>query len=524
LFAAVGLLLLIATANVSGLLIARATARHQEIAVRIALGATGRRIVGQLLVESILLAAIGGGAGVMTAIWLIHPLVAASPTELGLPAGIHVDANVLLFGLAISTAAGLLFGLAPARQSARVNVHEDLKQTARGGSSGGQRRMRGTLVSAEIALSLVLLVAAGLTIKSLIKLQREPTGFDPDHVLTLTVSLPNARYATPQLKGDFWDRAIEALKKTPGAETVGGTSRLPLVPGNSTRGLEIDGQSPMPPPVADYRTASPDYFRALGIPLLSGRVFTEADREGRPLVTIVSASLARRHWPGTDPVGHRLAINSDHPMTIVGVVGDVHHASLEAAPQPTFYVPYRQDPWPSMTFAVRTAMPPATLAPAVREAIWQVDKDQPVAGVLTMDQRLSNSLSRRRFSVTLLTAFGGVAVVLAAIGLYGVLAFIIAQRRREIGVRMALGATPRDVVGQVMREGLRLAGVGVAVGVALALALTQLIATLLYGTSARDATTFIAVTTLLVVVAAGASAIPALRASRVDPLTALRDE
>ena len=314
------------------------------------------------------------------------------------------------------------------------------------------------------------------------------------------------------------------MKKTPGAETVGGTSRLPLVPGNSTRGLEIDGQSPMTPPVADYRTASPDYFRALGIPLLSGRVFTEADREGRPLVTIVSASLARRHWPGTDPVGHRLAINSDHPMTIVGVVGDVHHASLEAAPQPTFYVPYRQDPWPSMTFAVRTAMPPATLAPAVREAIWQIDKDQPVAGVLTMDQRLSNSLSRRRFSVTLLTAFGGVAVVLAAIGLYGVLAFIIAQRRREIGVRMALGATPRDVVGQVMREGLRLAGVGVAVGVALALALTQLIATLLYGTSARDATTFIAVTTLLVVVAAGASAIPALRASRVDPLTALRDE
>jgi predicted permease len=309
----------------------------------------------------------------------------------------------------------------------------------------------------------------------------------------------------------------------PGVQTVGATSRLPLLPGNSTRGLTIAHLPPNSQASAHYRTASPDYFRAMGIQLLRGRVFDEADREGRPLVAVISASAAQRYWPDRNPIGERFAID-DPEITIVGVVADVHAAALDRAPQPTVYVPYRQDPWPFMTFALRTEAAPATLTAAVRDAIWRVDKDQPVGAVLTMDQQLSNSLTRRRFSVTLLTAFGVVAASLAAIGLYGVLAFIVAQRRREIGVRMALGAQPRDVIADVLGHGLRLAGAGIVVGLGLALMATRLLNSLLFGTSPTDALTFAAVASLLVAIAAAASLVPALRASRVDPLIALRDE
>jgi putative ABC transport system permease protein len=523
LFAAVGLLLLIATANVSGLLIARATARHQEMAVRIALGASRGRILTQLLTESIVLSVVGGVGGVLLAMWLIGPLVSLSPTDLAVAGEVTIDKSVLLFGLAVSTLAGLLFGLAPAHQLARLDVHADLKQGARGASGVGQRRVRAALVAGEIALSLVLLVGAGLTIRSLVKLQHEPAGFNPDHVLTLSVSLPTARYPTPAQKAEFWQRTLEALREVPGVEAAGGTSRLPLLPGNSTRGLTIRDLPPNVQASAHYRTASPDYFRAMGIQVLRGRVFEEADREGRPLVAVVSASAAQRFWPNRDPIGERFSINEPE-ITVVGVVGDVHAASLDSVPQPTVYVPYRQDPWPSMVFALRTTAAPSTLSNAVRSAIWQVDKDQPVGAVRTMDEQLSNSLTRRRFSVTLLTAFGVVAVALAAIGLYGVLAFIVAQRRREIGVRMALGAQPRDVIVDVLGQGLRLAGLGIAVGIGLALAATRLLNALLFGTSPTDALTFAGVATLLVAIAIGASIVPALRASRVDPLVALRDE
>jgi putative ABC transport system permease protein len=523
LFAAVGLLLLIATANVSGLLLARATARQQEMAVRIALGASRGRVLTQLLTESTVLAAMGGGAGVLLAMWLIGPLVALSPSDLAVAGAITVDRRVLLFGLAVSTLAGLLFGLAPAHQLARVNVHDDLKQGARGGSGSGQRQIRAVLVAGEIALSLVLLVGAGLTIRSFIKLQREPAGFNPDHVLTLGVNLPAARYPTPAQKAEFWQRALEELRRIPGVEIAAATSRLPLLPGNSTRGLTITHLPPNAQASAHYRTASPQYFQAMRIPLIQGRAFEEADREGRPLVAIISASAARRFWPNRNPIGERFSIG-DPEITIVGVVADIHAAALDRPPQPTVYVPYRQDPWPSMVFTLRTSAAPAALTPAVRDAIWQVDKDQPVGAVRTMDQQLSNSLTRRRFSVSLLTAFGLVAVSLAAIGLYGVLAFIVAQRRREIGVRMALGAQPRDVIADVMGQGLRLAGIGVAIGLALALAGTRILDSLLFATSPTDTVTFVAVATLLVVIAAAASLVPALRASRVDPLMALRDE
>lgn len=531
LFAAVALLLLIATANVSGLLIARATARHQEIAVRIALGATRGRIVAQLLTESVLLAALGGAGGVVLATWLVGPLVALSPDSLTVAGDVRIDTTVLLFALAVSFAAGVFFGLAPARQLSRVNVHGDLRQSGRAGGRVGQRRVRAILVASEIALSLVLLVAAGLTVKSFIRLQRVSTGFDTDRVVTVAVNPPGARYPTPRQRADLYEQIVGALRAIPGVEIAGATSRLPLAPGNSARGLNIAGVPANVPTGANYRTASPDYFRAMGIPLLRGRVFTGADREGRPLVAVVSASLAQRFWPNQDPIGAHFSINEPE-ITIVGVVGDVHAASLEAPVRPTVYVPYRQDPFPFMTFVLRTAGSAdassagrsASLQASVRSAIWQVDKEQPIGAILTMDERLSESLSRRRFGVTLLTAFGAIAVMMAAIGLYGVLAFVVAQRRREIGVRMALGATPREVVADVMGQGLRLAAVGVAAGIGLALATTRLMQALLFGTSATDAATFAGVAALLVMVAAGASALPAFRASRVDPLAALRED
>jgi putative ABC transport system permease protein len=531
LFAAVGVLLLIATANVSGLLIARATARQQEMSLRIALGATRRRIVAQLLTESVLLAMAGGACGLLLAMWMVAPLAAIGASAVGVPADVHLDVRVLLFALAVSTAAGIVFGLAPARHLVDLTLHDTLKQSARGSTGRRQRRAHAALITAEIAAAVVLLVGAGLTIRSFVRLQRVPTGFDPDRVVTVVVGLPDARYPTSGQKAAFWQRAVESLRAIPGVEAASATSRLPLSGGNSTRGLMVDGRMVTPAPVVDYRTASPDYFHTIGIPLLRGRGFREDDREQRPLVAVISASMAKQVFPGVDPIGHHVTINTD-PIAIVGIVGDVHHASLEAMPRPTMYVPYRQDPWPFMTLVLKLAPSPTTAAdarssghqPAIRQAIWAIDKEQPLGAIRTMDEQLSRSLARRRFSVTLLTAFGVIAVSLAAIGLYGVLAFVVAQRRREIGVRMALGARPRDVVADVLGQGMRLAAVGVIVGIALAVAATRLINSLLFGTSPTDAATFVAVAALLVVITAVASLVPALRASRVEPLVALREE
>ncbi len=523
LFAAVGLLLLIAVANVSGLLLARATSRQQEIAVRIALGASRRRIVGQLLVESVLLALAGGGGGLLFAMWLVGPLVALSPRELGVSGDVRIDATVLLFGLAVSTASGLLFGLAPARQSLGTNVNDDLKQSSRGAGTR-QQRLRMALVSAEVALSLVLLVGAGLTIRSLVRLQRVPTGFNPERLVTLTLNLPTARYSEPARQATFFDRAVAALGAIPGVEAVGATSRLPLTPGNSTRGLDIDGRSPTTPANADYRAVNPGYFHTLGIPFLRGRDFTDADDAGAPHVAVVSQAMAEAFWGGVDPIGHTIAVETGHPITVIGVVGDVRHASLATPPRPTFYMPYRQDPWATMTMALRTGVAPAALAMSVRAAIWSIDKDQPVGALLSMDARLANSLSRRRFTVALLSAFGAVALALAAVGLYGVLSFIVGQRRREIGVRMALGASRGEMIAAVLGQGLRLAGLGLVLGLVLAAGATRLLASVLYGVGTTDAATFAAAAALLLLIAVVASLVPALRASRVDPIVALRDE
>jgi putative ABC transport system permease protein len=524
LFAAVGLLLLIATANVSGLQVARSIGRHHEIAVRVALGATRRRILSQLLTESVVLAVAGGACGVIAAMWLVVPIAAVGPADFRAAGNLGPNGPVLLFAFAAAIGAGLLFGIAPARQLMQKSSVDAWKQTGRSGMGVSQGRAGAMLVVAEIALALVLLVGTGLTVRSFIRLQHVPTGFDPERVLTMSVSLPQVRYPTAAQRADFWEHALEALGAVPGVEAVGATSRLPLSGGNSTRGLTIDGQALTPPASADYRTASPMYFRALAIPVVSGRTFRDDDRENRPLVAVVSRSMAARYWPSADPIGRRLSIDGEHQLTVVGVVGDVHHASLEAAPQPTFYVPYRQDAWPSMTFVVRTTVPPASLGGAARAAIWQVDKDQPISALRTMNEQLALSIAQRRFSVRLLTGFGAVAAGLAAVGLYGVLAFVAAQRRREIGVRIALGARPRDIVVDMLGHGLQLTAAGIAAGLALAFASMRLIDALLFATSPTDLPTFAAVATLLVLVAVAASLIPALRASRLDPIIALRED
>ena len=525
LFAAVGLLLLIATANVSGLLMARATARQQEISLRVAIGATRGRILAQLLTESLMLAALGGAAGVLVAMWLVPGLVALSPSDLTVAGDVAIDRQVLLFGLGMTTLSGLLFGLAPARQLSSLSVNEDLKQSARGGTGLRQRRMRGALVASEIALSMVLLVAAGLTVRSFVHVQRVPGGFHPDGVLTVGLAPAPNRYPTQARRAELWERTVQQLRQIPGVQLAGAVSRLPLLPGNSTRSLTISGRSADAQPSADYRTASPDYFAVMSIPILQGRGFTDADREGRPSVAILSQSAARAWWPGRDPIGQHFQIAVPGPdYAVVGIVGDVHSASLESPVQPTVYVPFRQDAFPSMVFVMKTAGTAASLTSAVQAAVWSIDKDQPVGAILTMDDQFSRSLQRRRFSVTLFSAFGVVAVLLAAVGLYGVLAFVVSQRRREIGVRIALGATGRDVITDVLGHGLRLAGLGVAVGLALALTTTRLMSALLFGTSPTDVATFAGAATLLSAIAIAASLVPALRASRVDPLVALRDE
>jgi putative ABC transport system permease protein len=529
LFGAVGLLLLIATANVSGLLMARATARHQEMAIRAAIGATRGRILAQLLIESVLLAMLGGGGGVLLAMWLVSALLQLSPADLTVAGDVTVDTRVLLFGLMMATVSGVLFGLAPARELTRANINDDLKASARGASGARQRRARGVLVSAEIALSLVLVVAAGLTARSLVRVQRVPAGFNPAGVLTFTVTPSPTRYGTQERRAEFWERTLQAVQDTPGVQLAGAISRLPLLPGNSGRGLSIRDLPADAQPSADYRTASPDYFAVMGIPIVRGRPFARADREDRPAVAIVSASAAQRFWPGRDAVGQHFQINVPGPeYTVVGVAADVHSASLETAPNPTVYVPFRQDAFPFMTFVLRapgasSSTVSAGMQDALQRAVWSVDKEQPVGAVLSMDQRLSQSLARRRYSVTLLSAFGTTAVVLAAVGLYGVLAFVVSQRRREIGVRIALGATAHDVIADVLGHGMRLAGLGMAIGLVLAFAVTRLMSALLFGISPTDVVTFVGSAALLAITVIVASLVPAVRASRVDPIVALRE-
>ena len=531
LLAAVGMVLLIACANVANLILARGTARRKELAIRGALGAARARIVRQLLTESLLLAMFGGTLGVLVAFWGYASLAALVPAEIRSFVPVSLDARVLVFALGISLLAGVIFGLAPALESSGPELQEALKEGGRTSTLGsGRHRVQHLLVVSETALALVLLIAAGLLIKSFMRLSAVSLGFDPRNLLTLQLALPEARYPQPAQKSAFVQRALANLQALPGVSSACVVSRLPLNPGGSRRGIQIEGRSYSPAsPVEDlspdYSVVSSEYFRTLGIPLLAGRVFTLRDDARAPRVVMVNRAMARRFWSGGNPVGKRIKIgNADSWMEIVGVTGDVHQRDMARPPAPMMYAPYAQDPWPFMDVAVRAAADPAALATTAERAIQDVDREEPVYHVRTMEQVAASSLLPRRFQMVLLGLFAALALSLAAVGIFGVISFSVSQRTHEIGIRMALGADPGAVLRLVVRQGMLLALVGVGVGLAAGFALTRFLATLLYGVQPTDAATFAGVTAVLIGVALLACYIPARRATKVDPMVALRYE
>jgi len=524
LLAAVFFVLLIGCANVANLLLARANARAREVSIRAAMGASRARLVRQLLTESILLAVSGGALGVLLAAWVVPGLLALSPADISNFKGIGLNKEVLGFSVALSVLSGVLFGLAPAWQTSGVNLNESLREGDRG-SSGGRGRIRSALVVAEVGLSLVLLVGAGLLVKSFSRLMHVDPGFDPEHVLAFSVGLPSS--ADPVQQDAFYKQVVDRLQAMPGVQSAGAVSRLPLVGGNSSRSFTIPG-SDRKDYLADIQVSTPSYFRTMGIPLLQGRNFIAQDEATVMQVGVVNQVFAEKFFPGQDPIGKFLTNfgPTSEKLQIVGVVGNVRHrASLESSPYPSIYLPFGQAHWPSAFMVVRTLFSdPTALTSAAQDAVWSVDKNVPLDHIQTMEQVVANSALRRKFTMLLLTIFAGLAVLLAAIGLYGVTAYSVSQRTREIGIRMALGAQRDDVLKLVVKQGMGLVGVGVLLGIVVSVGLTRLIAGLLFGVSATDPLTFVLVALGLSGVALMANYVPALRAAKVDPTVALRYE
>jgi putative ABC transport system permease protein len=532
LLGAVALVLLIACANVANLLLARAAGRQKEMAVRVALGATRLRLVRQLLVESVLLALLGGAAGLLLGWWGVDLLKGLLPAEFPRVADIGVDPRVLGFTLLVSCATGLAFGLAPALQFTRPDVHGALKESARG-STGGARggRLRNLLIVSEVALSLVLLVGAGLLFRSFLTLRSVELGFRPQSLLTFRLSPSGGRFQTNAQFTDFYRGVAERVAVLPGVESVGFINTLPLVKG-PTSGIQFEGRPPLrrdQRPSVNYRSVSPDYFRAAGIAVVQGRVPGERDAANAPPVLVVNQALARRDFPNEDPVGKRISYGTGpdgQPIwkEIVGVVADVRSEEPGREAAPEIYASYLQDPFGGVSYVVRTSAEPESLAPGVREAVRALDKAQPVAEVRTMEQLVGQSFAQPRFNSLLLGLFACMALLLAAAGIYGVMSYAVTQRTHEIGIRIALGAQGRDVLRLVVGRGMLLALAGVGLGLAAALALTRLMSGLLYGVTATDPLTFAGVALLLSVVALLASYVPARRATKVDPMVALRYE
>ena len=526
LFAAVAFVLLIACANVANLLLSRGASRQKEFALRAALGADRLRLVRQMLTESVLLALIGGALGVLLAYWGIHLLVAFAPDNIPRLAETTIDPRVLAFTLGVSLLTGLIFGLVPALQSSRPDLNDALREGGRG-SSGGNRVVRNLFVVAEMALVLVLLVGAGLMLRSFSQLNQVKTGFDTENVLTMRVQLPTLKYTEPAQRADFFKRAEARLAALPGVKSVGAINYLPLT-GPATSTTFNLATKPLPPseaPGTEVRPITPGYFAAMGIPLLKGRVFNERDGADSR-VLIINETLARKFFPGQDPIGQRLIITWDKPIEdeIIGIVGDIKETALEQESNPAVYWPHPREPYPFMNFVIRAAMDPATLSAAAAREIHALDPDQPVADVRTLDQVVAKSIARPRFNALLLTIFAGVALVLASVGIYGVMNYSATQRTQEIGIRMALGAKPGDILRLVVGHGMKLTLAGIAVGVIASLALTRLMTNLLFGVTATDLPTFLCVSAGLSVVALLANYIPARRATRVDPVRSLRYE
>jgi putative ABC transport system permease protein len=537
LFGAVVFVLLIAAVNVANLLLARAGAREQEMAVRLSLGAGRLRLLRQLLTESVLLAAMGGIGGVALAAWGIAALRAWNPGELPRIQDVHLDLGVLAFTALISLAAGLLAGLAPALEATRSNLNASLKEGGRGGTAGGaRRRTLAVLVTAETALSLVLLTGAGLMVKSFLLLQRVDSGFSapPENILTMRISPDGKRYSEAKAIAAFYQRVLDRVRTVPSVEIAAIASSLPPDRSTDDDTFVIEGQQlregDQNPSVPDL-TATPDYFRALGVPLRQGRWFTRADTRESPLVTIISESMARRFFPDRNPLGRRLKASGPELtqipfMEIVGVVGDLKYQGLDRTMPEAYYIPFDQDPFPGprQFLMVRTAGSAAALAEPVRSAVLEIEREAVITDAVTMAQATGDSVAQPRFRTALVGSFAVVALLLAAVGIYGVIAYSVSQRTHEIGVRMALGAGRGDILGMVMRESALLAAVGIAIGIAGSLAITRLLADFLFTVKPTDPLTFAAVAVLLAGVSLAAGLLPARRATKIDPLAALRWE
>lgn len=527
LLGAVGLVLLIACANVANLLLARAASRRKEIAIRSALGAGRARIVRQLLTESVLLALIAGIVGALLAWWVTDLIAKFGPEHVPRLAETRLDGSVLVFTLLVSTLTGVLFGLVPAWQSARINLTTALKESARN-SSGEGARLRAVLVAVEMALAVVLLIGAGLLINGFVRLMHVSPGFNPEGVVIARTTLPAERYPEIQRGKAVYRQALNRIAALPGVQAVSVASNLPLT-SEWQIGFRVEGGDENAFYTAHGNFISADYFRAMGIPLLKGRGFTDNDRlDGIPVI-VVNETMARRFWPGQDVIGKRIrwgGWNPDGWLTIVGVTTDVKLSSLEAESEPTVYMPTFQVSRlrSEVLFIARTSADPASLAAALRREINAVDAELPVYGIRTMNEVVAESVAQRRFTMNLLTGFAAAALLLAAIGLYGVISYSVAQRTQEIGIRMALGAQTGNVVRQVVAQGMKLALIGLSSGLIAAFALTRLMKNLLYGVSATDPTTFGGITLLLGAVALLACYIPARRAAKIDPLIALRAE
>ncbi len=537
LLGAVGFVLLIACANVANLLLARAAARSKEIAVRTALGATRERLIKQLLTESILVSLAGGAVGLLLAYLGVRTLVAMDIRNLPRAEEIGIDGTVMVFTLVVSLLAGVLFGLAPAMHTATPDLHGSLKEGGRGTTADrGSHALRRSLVVTEVALALTLLTGAGLLLKSFARLQGVDPGFDPSSLLTFNLSLPQTKYASDTAQAAFFDQALPAIARVPGVTAVGATSVMPFGGGWTTGSFEIEGYQPpenQPGPWGDIRFVSPQFFETLRIPLLRGRYLTDEDREGSRLVAVIDQEFVRRYWPKDNPIGKRFTFGPPDGVTdttqnqwieVVGVVGHAAHEGLDADPRLQLYLSYRQAPRPLMAVAVRTAGNPDRYVNLVREAIRSVDPDQPISGVSNMEEMMSRSVGQRRLSMMLLSLFSGIALVLASIGIYGVMSYSVTQRSRELGVRIALGADRGDVLRLVLRQGMGLALLGIGIGLAAALALTRLIESQLYGVAATDPATFVLVAAVLATTALIANLIPAVRAMRMDPAVVLREE
>ena len=533
LLCAVGFVLLIACANVANLLLARAASRQKEVSLRAALGASRSRLVRQFLTESVLLGFAGGSLGLGLAFWCTGPLVTMFPPtifNLSIPHldEIPIDGWVLGFALAVSLLTGLIFGLVPALQAGRLNTNEPLKESGRSLTGSAQvRHFRSALVVAEVALSLILLAAAGLSIKSFVHLLKGDLGFNAENVLTMRVLLPQSKYKTGAQQLAFGNQALDRIKSLPGVKSAGTVTFLPLSGWWGGRTVSLQGQSTPEnqQPVGVWSSVTPDYFRAMDIPLLKGRFFTDQDNPGASPVAIISKSLARRLVPEEDPLGKRINVEGvKSPVEIVGVVGDVHQLGLTTETTSEVYLPFSQVTIWLMCFAIRTTSDPMSLAKVAQREIWAVDKDQAVGYIMPMSQLASESLAPQRVLMLLLAAFAGMALALAAVGIYGVISYSSTQRTQEIGIRIALGAGSADVVRLVVGQGVVLVLAGVGIGLAGSFGLMRFLSSLLYGVHPSDPVTFIIVSVALAGVALLASYIPARRATKVDPMVALRYE